>query len=76
MHEIRNQVYMYMLIYFQLIRQNEKLTEFREILTQYNEIISDCLLTIGALWLMGTQNITYKIQVNGEGLAYYTEHIV
>ena len=25
-----------------------------------------CLLTIGALWLMGTQNITYKIQVNGE----------
>ena len=35
-----------------------------------------CLLTIGALWLMGTQNITYKIQVNGEGFAYYTEHIV
>ena len=35
-----------------------------------------CLLTIGAMWLMGTQNITYKIQVNGEGFAYYTEHIV
>ena len=35
-----------------------------------------CLLTIGALWLMGIQNITYKIQVNGEGFAYYTEHIV
>ena len=35
-----------------------------------------CLLTIGAMWLMGTQNITYKIPVNGEGFAYYTEHIV
>ena len=35
-----------------------------------------CLLTIGALWLMDTQNIAYKIQLNGEGFAYYTEHIV
>ena len=35
-----------------------------------------CLLTIGALWLIGTQNITYKIQVNGEGFAYYSEHIL
>ena len=39
-------------------------------------LIGHCLLTIGALWLMGTQNITYKIQVKGEGFAYYTEHIV
>ena len=35
-----------------------------------------CLFTIGALWLMDTQNITYKIQLNGKGFAYYTEHIV
>ena len=34
------------------------------------------LLTIEALWLIGTQNITYKIQVNGKGFTYYVEHIL
>ena len=46
------------------------------VLTVVEYVVVYCLLTIGPLWLIGTQNITYEIQVNGKGFTNYTVHCI